>query len=247
MSPVFSLEDVTLGYDRHPAVHHLTGKFTAGSLTAVVGPNGAGKSTLLKGLSGILSPLDGRLECNGLQQCDIAYLPQQAEIDRSFPISVMETVLLGHWRRIGLFRPVTRALRREAEEALIAVGLDGFHRRPIDSLSAGQFQRVLFARMLLQDCPVILLDEPFTAIDAKTTADLLSVVVRWHGEQRTVIAVLHDLDQVREVFPETLLISRELIAWGQTAEVLSAEHLFRARQTVEAWDDFAEVCDRSVA
>ena len=94
---------------------------------------------------------------------------------------------------------------------------------------------------------MILLDEPFTAIDAKTTADLLSVVVRWHGERRTVIAVLHDLDQVREVFPETLLISRELIAWGQTAEVLSAEHLFRARQTVEAWDDFAEVCERSVA
>ena len=88
----------------------------------------------------------------------------------------METVLLGHWRMIGLFRPVTRALRREAEEALVAVGLDGFGRRPIDSLSAGQFQRVLFARMLLQDCPVILLDEPFTAIDAKTTADLLTVV-----------------------------------------------------------------------
>jgi len=247
MTAVFSLNDVTFGYDRHPAVHHLTGSFVAGSLTAVVGPNGSGKSTLLKGMIGILAPLDGRLERNGLRQRDIAYLPQQAEIDRSFPISVIETVLLGHWRTIGLFRPVTRALRRQAEEALVAVGLDGFGRRPIASLSAGQFQRVFFARMLLQDCPVILLDEPFTAIDARTTADLLAVVTRWHGERRTVIAVLHDLDQVRKNFPEALLISREPVAWGPTAEVLRAEHLFKARQMAEAWDDRAEICRRSVA
>ncbi|MGF1627999.1 MAG: metal ABC transporter ATP-binding protein [Kiloniellaceae bacterium] len=247
MTAAFSLNDVTLGYDRHPAVHHLTGSFATGSLTAVVGPNGSGKSTLLKGLVGLLAPLDGRLERNGLRQGDIAYLPQQAEIDRSFPISVIETVLLGHWRTIGLFRPVTRALRWRADEALVAVGLDGFGRRPIASLSAGQFQRVLFARMLLQDCPVILLDEPFTAIDARTTADLLAVVTRWHGERRIVIAVLHDLDQVRETFPNTLLISREPIAWGPTVEVLRAEHLFRARQMAEAWDDRAEICQRSVA
>jgi zinc/manganese transport system ATP-binding protein len=237
MTAAFSLNDVTLGYDRHLAVRRLTGSFAAGSLTAVVGPNGSGKSTLLKGLIGLLAPLDGRLDRNGLRQGEIAYLPQQAEIDRSFPISVMETVLLGHWRTIGLFRPVTRAMRQQAEEALLAVGLDGFGRRPIASLSAGEAQRVLFARMLLQDCSVILLDEPFTAIDAKTTADLLGVVARWHGEQRTVIAALHDLDQVREHFPETLLISREPIAWGPTAEVLRAEHVFRARQMAEAWDD----------
>jgi zinc/manganese transport system ATP-binding protein len=234
MTAAFSLNNVTFGYDRHPAVHRLTGSFAAGSLTAVVGPNGSGKSTLLKGLIGLLAPLDGRLERNGLRRGDIAYLPQQAEIDRDFPISVIETVLLGHWRRIGLFRPVTRALRRQAEEALLAVGLNGFSQRPIASLSAGQFQRVLFARMLLQDCPVILLDEPFTAIDAKTTADLLAVVARWHGERRTVIAVLHDLDQVRENFPEALLIAREPVAWGPTADVLRAEHLFRARQMAVA-------------
>ena len=247
MTAAFSLHDVTLGYDRHPAVHHLTGSFATGSLTALVGPNGSGKSTLLKGLMGLLAPLDGRLERNGLRQSDIAYLPQQAEIDRSFPISVIETVSLGHWQTIGLFRPLTRTLRRQAEEALVAVGLGDFGRRPIASLSAGQFQRVLFARMLLQDCPVILLDEPFTAIDARTTADLLRVVVRWHGEGRTIIAVLHDLDQVRESFPDTLLIAREPIGWGATTEVLRAEHLFRARQMAEAWDDRAEVCWRGVA
>ena len=246
LTAVFSLHDVTLGYDRHPAVHHLTGSFAAGSLTAVVGPNGSGKSTLLKGLIGHLAPLDGCLERNGLHRRDIAYLPQQAEIDRSFPISVLDTVLLGHWRTIGLFRAVTRAQRRQARQALLAVGLDGFGRRPIASLSAGQFQRVLFARMLLQDCPVIVLDEPFTAIDAKTSADLLRVVVGWHGEGRTVIAVLHDLDQVREHFPETLVIARELVAWGATADVLRAEHLFQARQMAERWDDRAEVCRRGI-
>ena len=247
MTVAFSLNDVTLGYDRRPAVHHLTGNFESGSLTAVVGPNGSGKSTLLKGLAGLLTPLEGRLEHNALRQGDIAYLPQQAEIDRSFPISVLETVLLGHWKTIGLFRPVSRALRRQAEEALVAVGLDGFDRRPIASLSAGQFQRVLFARMLLQDCPVVLLDEPFTAIDAKTTSDLLRVVIRWHGEGRTIVAVLHDYDQVRENFPSSLLMAREPIAWGATAEALRAEHLFRARQMAEAWDDRAEVCRRSIA
>ena len=247
MTTAFSLHDVTLGYDRHPAVHHLTGSFATGSLTALVGPNGSGKSTLLKGLIGLLAPLEGHLERNGLCQSDIAYLPQQAEIDRSFPISVIETVLLGHWRATGLFRPITRTLRRQAEKALVAVGLDGFGRRPIASLSAGQFQRVLFARMLLQDCPVILLDEPFTAIDAKTTADLLRVVVGWHGEGRTIIAVLHDLDQVRESFPDTLLIAREPVGWGATTKVLRAEHLFQARQMAEAWDDRAEVCWRGVA
>lgn len=246
MTTAFNLADVTLGYDRHPAVHHLTGQFTSGSLTAVVGPNGAGKSTLLKGLIGALRPLEGRLERPGLHQQDIAYLPQQVEVDRNFPVSVIDTVLLGHWKTIGLFRPVTTALRREAGEALSAVGLDGFAQRPIASLSAGQFQRVLFARMLLQNCPILLLDEPFTAIDAKTTADLLVLVARWHSEKRTVIAVLHDLDQVREHFPRTLLIAREPIAWGATSTVLHNDNLAKARQMAEAWDDRAEVCRRRV-
>ncbi|MCY4342999.1 MAG: ABC transporter ATP-binding protein [Gammaproteobacteria bacterium] len=247
MTAAFALHDLTLGYDRHPAVHHLTGSFATGSLTAVVGPNGSGKSTLLKGLVGRLAPLDGRVERNGLRQSDIAYLPQQAGIDRSFPISVMDTVLLGCWRTIGLFRRVRRVQRRQAEEALMAVGLDGFGQRPIATLSAGQFQRVLFARMLLQDCPVILLDEPFTAIDAKTSADLLRVVMGWHGEGRTIVSVLHDLDQVRENFPDTLLIAREPVAWGATAEALRPAHLLKVRQMSEQWDDRAEVCRRGVA
>jgi len=125
------------------------------------------------------------------------------------------------------------------------VGLNGFEARAIGNLSAGQFQRVLFSRLLLQDSPVILLDEPFTAIDNRTTADLLNVVHRWHAENRTIIAVLHNLDQVRSYFPKTLMIAREPIGWGETAEVLTPENLQLARRMSEAWDESAAACRRS--
>ncbi|MCH8506582.1 MAG: metal ABC transporter ATP-binding protein [Ectothiorhodospiraceae bacterium] len=237
------LQNVTVCYRRHPAVHHLSGHFRPGSLTAVVGPNGAGKSTLLKGLAGVIRPNEGRVIRQGLRTRDVAYLPQQVEIDRSFPLSVSDVVSMGHWRRVGLFRALRTDLRGRVAEALAAVGLEGFARRAVGTLSAGQFQRALFARMLLQDAPLILLDEPFNAIDARTTADLLAVVRRWHGERRTVIAVLHDVAQVREHFPETLLLAREGIAWGRTGDVLTGENLLRVRSMAEAWDERAPPCE----
>jgi zinc/manganese transport system ATP-binding protein len=241
------LHDLTLGYERHPAVHHLSGSFAAGSLTAVVGPNGAGKSTLLKGIVGALRPLDGGLRLHGIDRHDIAYLPQQADLDRSFPISTLDVVCLGFWRQVGLFGSIGGRLLDDAARALSAVGLEGFAGRPVGSLSGGQLQRVLFARVLLQNARLILLDEPFTAIDARTTADLLAVVQRWHGERRTVIAVLHDLDLVREHFPETLLLAREPVMWGATPEVLRPEHLLRAHRMCEAFDESASVCLRRSA
>jgi zinc/manganese transport system ATP-binding protein len=106
--------------------------------------------------------------------------------------------------------------------------------RPIENLSVGEFQRALFARLLLQDAPLILLDEPFVALDERTTDDLLRLVVYWHQSGRTVIAVLHDFDQVRQHFPTALLLARSCIAWGDTAAVLSAENLNRARKTMQA-------------
>jgi zinc/manganese transport system ATP-binding protein len=239
-------DDVTLGYGRRPAVHHLDGAIAAGSLTAVVGPNGAGKSTLLKGVVGTLRPLAGHIHVSEARK-GIAYLPQAAELDRSFPLSVYDLVAMGLWSRSGIFGGIGRADRTRIEEAVAAVGLTGFERRPVSTLSGGQMQRALFARLLLQDAPVILLDEPFTAIDAKTTADLLDLVRRWHDEARTVVAVLHDLDMVRRTFPQTLLIAREPVAWGETGEVLSPENLLKARRMVEAYDPHADVCHRSAA
>jgi zinc/manganese transport system ATP-binding protein len=240
------IRDLTLTYNRHPAVHHLSGEFAPGSMTAVVGPNGAGKSTLLGAIVGRIAAATGSIETDTRRE-QIAYLPQQAELDRSFPIRVLDVIMLGHWAKVGAFRAITAALRDGAREALAAVGLAGFEKRALSELSVGQLQRVLFARVLLQDARLILLDEPFSAIDARTTADLLQVVHRWHGERRTVIAVLHDHDQVRAHFPETLLLAREPVAWGPTAQALRAENLLRARRMAEAWDEQAPWCERGAA
>ncbi len=234
--------DVTLGYDRHPAVHHLSGGIAPGALLAVVGPNGAGKSTLFRGLVGILKPLSGAISLSGLDAKDIAYLPQIAEIDRSFPISLLDFVGTGLWRATGFFGGIGKAQREKIAHALAAVGLTGFENRGIGTLSGGQMQRMLFARVLLQDAPLIVLDEPFNAIDARTSEDLLALVKRWHGEGRTVVAALHDMDLVRAHFPQTLLLAREPVAWGATAEVLTGENLMEARRMCEAFDESAAAC-----
>jgi zinc/manganese transport system ATP-binding protein len=240
--PAIRLDNLTVTYDRHPAVHHISGAFQAGSLTAIAGPNGAGKSTLLKTIVGELKPSSGKIDCGSLRRSDFGYLPQAAEINRRFPISVADTVMLGAWKNSGAFGGFSRSDMERAADTLAVVGLGGFERRHIGSLSAGQFQRVLFARLLLQDARVILLDEPFTAIDQRTTRDLLDIVLRWHGDGRTVIAVLHDFDQVRAHFPDTLLLARELVGWGRTQEVMSPANLVAARAMAESWEENAEAC-----
>ena len=242
MAAQIKFQNVTLGYDRHPAVHHLNGEVASGALVAVIGPNGAGKSTLFRGLAGILKPLAGSIHLGGLDIKDIAYLPQTADIDRTFPISVYDFVGTGLWRRTGFFGGMGKAAREKIAQALAAVGLNGFENRSIGTLSGGQMQRMLFARVLLQDARLIVLDEPFNAIDAKTSADLLALVKRWHGEGRTVLAALHDMELVRNHFPETLLLARGPVAWGATAEVLTAENLLVALRMCEAFDDSAAAC-----
>src|SRR6516165_5059506 len=216
MTAALQFRNLTLGYDRHPAVHHLDGTVETGALIAIIGPNGAGKSTLFKGIVGALKPLAGRIDRNGLDVRDIAYLPQIAEIDRSFPISVYDMVAMGLWRTKGVFGGIGAKDHKAIEAAIAAVGLTGFEQRAIGTLSGGQMQRMLFARLLLQEARAIVLDEPFTAIDAKTSADLVALVQRWHREGRTIIVALHDLDLVKATFPQTLLLAREPVAWGPT-------------------------------
>jgi len=169
-------------------------------------------------------------------------LPQTSDIDRSFPISVFDLVGTGLWRKVGFFGGIGKAAREKIAQALDAVGLSGFENRPIGTLSGGQMQRMLFARLLLQDARVIVLDEPFSAIDAKTAADLLGLVRRWHEEHRTVLAALHDLELVKANFPEALLLAREPVAWGKTAEVLTPDNWTKARRMCEAFDEQAEAC-----
>lgn len=242
-APAVRVDNLTLSYRRHPAVHHVSGEFSPGSFTAIFGPNGAGKSTLLKGIVGLIKPDSGRVVLDGVARHDIGYLPQQSALDRAFPMRVLDVAAMGLWRKAGIFRAIGRKSLDHVEAALAAVGLTGFEDRLIGTLSGGQFQRALFARLLLQDARLILLDEPFTAIDARTCDDLLALIARWHAEGRTVVTVLHDLELVREHIPETLLLAREKVAWGPTAEVLTDENLARARHLHEAFEDDAELCE----
>jgi len=244
MTLALLFNDLTLGYDRLPAVQNLQSEIAVGSLTAIVGPNGAGKSTLLKGITGSLTPLEGRVSFGAMNREDIAYLPQQSDLDRSFSLSVVDLVAMGLWREIGPFGWLRRERRARVVAAIAAVGLTGFESRAIATLSGGQLQRAFFARLLLQDARLVLLDEPFTAIDAHTMADLITVIQLWHGEGRTVIAVLHDLDTVHSYFPDTLLLARKLVDHGPTKRVLTAENQFRARQMCEARLGSPHVCGR---
>lgn len=217
------LTNLTLGYDGHPAVRNITGTIRRGSLTAVVGPNGSGKSTLLKGITGILAPLSG--SCSTSPDARIAYLPQISELDRSFPACVIDLVSLGLWPERGLFRRHRAQDRQRVTEALAHVGLSGFERKPLSALSGGQLQRALFARVVLQDANIILLDEPFNAVDATTIHDMLTLIKHWHAQKRTILTVIHDIDLVCKHFPETLIINGELVAWGETNTVLHQEPL----------------------
>jgi zinc/manganese transport system ATP-binding protein len=233
-------KNLTLGYQGHAAVHHLSGTVQRGSLTAVVGANGSGKSTLLKAIAGILKPISGSC-VPGFRR--LSYLAQQSELDRTFPARVIDLVSLGHWQTRGLLGRLTASDNARLPACLDAVGLTGFEKRPIDSLSGGQLQRALFARTMLQDADLILLDEPFNAVDTRTVADLVQVIESWVAEGRTVLCVLHDHALVRAHFPQTLLIARKLVAWGPTLDVMTPANLRMARSFQEAWDVDAGWCE----
>ena len=211
-----------------------------GEFFVIVGPSGCGKTTLLRVLPGLAHPTRGRILVGGT-------VVTGPGTDRGF---VFQQDALYPWRSVlrnvgfGLeLQGVAKAAARARAQAMIdLVGLNGFENRVIGTLSGGQMQRMLFARVLLQDARLIVLDEPFNAIDAKTSADLVALVERWHSEGRTVLAALHDMELVRATFPETLLLARGEVAWGVTAEVLTAENLAQARRMCEAFDDSAAAC-----
>ncbi len=219
-----TLAGVGLGYGRELVLQGVSGRFEPGSLTALIGPNGAGKSSLLKAIIGELRPRAGRIAVSS--GAVSAYLPQQSELDRDFPISVGDVVAMGLWRRIGFGRRIGVAERGAVDAALNQTGLPDCAARPIRELSVGQFQRVLFARMIAQDADLLLLDEPFAAVDEATRADLLRLIQRWSGAGRTVICVLHDADLVREAFPQCCLLDHGHAVWGATADVLARLPIF---------------------
>jgi zinc/manganese transport system ATP-binding protein len=212
------LRDVTVRYGRHVALDAVSGQFVPGSLTAVVGANGAGKSTLLGAITGAVKLSNGQVD--GPDPGRLAWLPQRAAINRSWPVTVAELIALGAWREFGVFRAHSSASRERAAEAAAAAGLAELLNRRIDDLSEGEFQRVLFARLIVRDAGVILLDEPFAAVDPSSTSVLVDLVLRWHAEGRTVVAVSHDLAMVRTLFPSTLVLARRCVSWGPTEMAL---------------------------
>ena len=224
--------NVRVAYGRRVALEDVSGIFGSGSLTAVVGPNGAGKSSLLKTLAGVQPLRGGDITYSQPILGRLAYLPQQSELDRDYPITVAELVALGAWRNMGAFRRLSENLLPSIDTAIAQVGLEGFADRLIAELSAGQLRRALFARLIVQDASLILLDEPFAAIDENTTAELVQLIKSWHGEQRTIIAVMHDLDQVRSAFPSTLLLARRCIAWADTETALCTDNLASANSAM---------------
>lgn len=192
-------------------------------LTAIVGPNGGGKSTLLKVMAGIIKPLRGRVIKHS--EVSVAYLPQNTQIDRTFPMLVEDVVAMGLWHNIRSFGRIDAAAKQQIKASLKLVGLDGFEHRSLYELSGGQLQRMLFARLAIQDAKVMFLDEPFAAVDAKTTLELLRLIKQWHKAGKTIVVVLHNIPLVQQHFPKTLMLARHVYDYGDTGKVLTQDNV----------------------
>ena len=223
------LENISVNYRHHIALEKINCCFKQGSLTAIIGPNGGGKSTLLKAILGMVPLASGKISLNASLNKTISYLPQQADMDRSFPLTVQDVVASGHCQHEGFFKRFDRNLQKKVESALEEVGMLECMNRALDELSGGQFQRVLFARLILQNADCILLDEPFTAIDTYTVNDLIKVILKWHKDGKTLLIVNHDLDLVQDHFPTSMMIARRILDWGKTKDVVTLENLRRAK------------------
>ena len=204
----------------------------AGTLTAIVGPNGAGKSTLIKTALGLVQPLKGHFEFFGksFREVDgrVSYVPQRTSVDWDFPVTSLDVVCMGLYRKIGWFRPVRARHRKRAMEALAEVGMQDYAKRQISQLSGGQQQRVLLARALVQDAELFLMDEPLAGVDVATEKTIISTLHRLRDQGRTAMVVHHDLDTVSEYFDRVLLLNRPVIADGAAKDVMTPEHLKQA-------------------
>lgn len=231
-STMIYLKELVVGYQGQGLMQPISGRFLPGSLTAIMGENGAGKSTLLKTVCGLQPPVSGSVLFQGTSLNEMSWLPQQADIDRSFPIRVFDVVSMGCWPE----RAMLSALRHEDVErvhaALNKVGISHLASFSVDQLSGGQFQRMLFARMLVQDSPVMLMDEPFTGIDSKTQETLIQLIGELHQQGKTIITVLHNSEMVSTFFPQTLVVNCHCSHWGETQDVLSRCQLFTQRPEI---------------
>lgn len=226
------IDDLSVSYDGNPVLRRVSASFEPGEVVGIAGPNGAGKSTLVKAILGLVAPDAGTVRLDGRpvagQRRHLAYLPQRAAIDWDFPALVGEVVAMGRIPHTGMFRRLRAEDRQRCQQALDDVGMTDYVDRQIGELSGGQQQRVLFARALAQDAQVLLLDEPFTGVDA-LTVEVLDWQIRNQAEAgRTVVVVNHDLATVSRDYDRLLLLAGRVVAFGPTAEVFTGELLAEA-------------------
>lgn len=219
---MIELDHLVAGYDRLAITPALCGTLERGSMTAIVGANGCGKSTLLKTLAGFLPPVSGVLYWQPTRPT-IGWLAQRHALESQFPLTVQDVVCMGCWPRISLFRGLNRDARKRVAQGLERVGLTAMARETIDTLSGGQFQRMLFARVWVQNAPLVMLDEPFTGIDESTSQVLMEQIVDMHREGQTILAVLHDSERVTRYFPQTLRLGEKAAQWGSTGQHLMTD------------------------
>ncbi len=226
------VEHANIGYGDKTVIYDLTFNIPHGARVAVVGPNGAGKSTLFKALVGLLPLQSGRILVHGLplsshKDC-VAYIPQREEVDWRFPVTVEDVVMMGRFDQQGWLRPASRTDRQLVQKSLAQMGVAGLERRPISDLSGGQQQRVFLARALAQEPHILLMDEPFTGVDAPTQEATLHLLDDLRGAQVTTMIATHDLNLAGSRFDSILLLNHRLIAFGKPEEVLKQENLAKA-------------------
>ena len=233
MSHKLHLEDVTVSYNRIPAVHHLSATLSCGSCVALLGPNGAGKTTLLKAIAGLLPLETGRIEFRGHQVegtsgREIAYVPQREAVDWDFPITVRGLVEMGRYPALGKWRRFGASDHAAVEEALHICDLEDIADRQISALSGGQQQRAFLARAWAQKADIYLLDEPFTGLDRNAVEAFAQAMRRLREAGKLIMASHHDLKSVEALFDHILLLNGELVACGPTAEAFTKDNLDRA-------------------
>ena len=210
---MIELQNLVAGYDRQPVTQTLNGVIERGSMTAIVGANGCGKSTLLKTLAGFIPPVSGGFRWRE-KRPTIGWLAQRHMLEAQFPLTVQDVVSMGFWPQISLLAAFRRETRLEIAHALERVGLQDLAAATIDELSGGQFQRMLFARVLVQQAPLVMLDEPFTGVDEATCNVLMELMLEMYLSGQTVLAVLHDSERVSRHFPQTLRLDTAIPHWG---------------------------------
>lgn len=234
MNNSINVRNLHVSYYGNEVVTNVSFSVDSGKLIGIIGPNGAGKSTLMKAVLGLIPKDKGVINFHGKTikevQKRVAYVPQRSDIDWDFPIIVRDTVLLGTYPNLGLFRRPKKEHKQLALDCLTQVGMQDFSKRQIGELSGGQQQRVFLARALAQGAEFLFLDEPFVGIDVASEEMIIQILKKLRDEGKTVFVVHHDLTTVEEYFDDLILINKELIESGPVQTVFQPELMTKAYQ-----------------